>query len=326
MPGNEHRGAGPAAQVVLDTTDPECAEAHLASVYGGAMKASRGSSDYRFRHVRLGAGPFHLDTIEDALTSQYHAEPLPALTVVRIHRGIRTDLATGERFGPGDLTVHAQPGDSSDTRLASVLESVVHVPLRAVAEAAGNRPDEDLGRLRFATLRPVSPAAARDWLRTVDLIATSLVTNPDGMSQPLVAGAASRLLAASLLTNFANNWTAQPHPADRTDASPATLSRAVAFIDTNADLDISAVDIARAARASVRAVQLAFRRHRGTTPTAYLRRVRLEQARRELLGATAGDGTTVAGVAARWGYASPRRFADRYRQIYGEPPSHTLRG
>jgi transcriptional regulator GlxA family with amidase domain len=83
-------------------------------------------------------------------------------------------------------------------------------------------------------------------------------------------------------------------------------------------------EIARAASVTPRAVQLAFRRHLDTTPTAYLRRVRLEQAHRQLRDATPGDGITVAEVAARWGF-TPSRFTERYRAAYGVLPSHTLR-
>ncbi|MGY1710312.1 helix-turn-helix domain-containing protein [Geodermatophilus sp. SYSU D00758] len=67
-------------------------------------------------------------------------------------------------------------------------------------------------------------------------------------------------------------------------------------------------------------MQLAFRRHRNTTPTAYLRQVRLAQAHRELRDATPGDGVTVTAVAARWGF-TPSRFTERYRAAYGVLPA-----
>lgn len=311
-------------RVLLDTTDPERAEVYLTALFGGLMTASASGADYRFRHVRLGTGPVCVDTIEDTETTQYHADPLPVLNVIRIHRGTRTVLRTGDPYGPGDLGIHAQPGEPSDTRLENVRESVVQVPLDAVADAVRNHPDDDLGRLRFTTLRPASPAAAQPWLRTVDYITSGLTTNADAMAQPLVAGATTRLLAATLLTTFPNNWTPQWHPADRTDATSATLARAIEFIDANADLDIAVIDIARATHVTVRAVQIAFRRHLDTTPTAYLRRVRLDRAHHQLKAASPGDGTTVTAVAARWGYASPSQFTSRYRQVYGQLPRQTL--
>jgi len=98
----------------------------------------------------------------------------------------------------------------------------------------------------------------------------------------------------------------------------------MAFIETNADLDISIVDIARAAYVNVRAVQLAFRRYLDTTPMAYLRRVRLERAHGQLSAGVPNDGTTITEIAARWGFANASRFAALYRRAYGHPTSHTL--
>lgn len=203
--------------------------------------------------------------------------------------------------------------------MANVLGTVVRVRLHAAADVAGNRPDDVLGPLRFTTLRPANSAATRSWLRTVDYVTTSLRTNPDAMRQPLIATVNTRLLAASLLTAFPNTWTADP--VDRTDASPTSLSRAITFIETHGGLDIGVLDIAGAAHASARAVQLAFPRHLDTTPMAYLRRIWLDQ---QLRANTRGDGSTVTDVAAHWGFANPGRFAVLHRQVSGQPPCHTL--
>ncbi|MBV9819377.1 MAG: helix-turn-helix transcriptional regulator [Solirubrobacterales bacterium] len=100
--------------------------------------------------------------------------------------------------------------------------------------------------------------------------------------------------------------------------------RAIAFVDANPDLDITVGDIARAAHVTSRAVQLAFRRHLNTTPTAYLRQVRLQHAHQQLQAALPEDGLTVTRVALEWGFANPSRFARHYRAAYGRPPGDTL--
>ncbi len=73
-------------------------------------------------------------------------------------------------------------------------------------------------------------------------------------------------------------------------------------------------------------MQEAFRRHLDTTPMAYLRRVRLERAHRELQVTDPAAGGTVAEIAARWGFAHHGRFAALYQGCYGHAPSATLRG
>ena len=83
--------------------------------------------------------------------------------------------------------------------------------------------------------------------------------------------------------------------------------------------------MAEAAGVTGRALQMAFMRHYDTTPTGYLRRVRLERAHRELKDADPAVGVTVAAIARRWGWANPSHFAAAYRQVYGEFPRHTLR-
>ena len=81
--------------------------------------------------------------------------------------------------------------------------------------------------------------------------------------------------------------------------------------------------IAEAAGVSERGLLLAFRRVLGTTPAVYVRRARLDAVRRELQAAQ--DGTTVAVVARRWGFAHLGRFAGYYREEFGELPGATLR-
>jgi transcriptional regulator GlxA family with amidase domain len=127
------------------------------------------------------------------------------------------------------------------------------------------------------------------------------------------------------LATFPNNALTDPTIEDRHDGSPATLRRAAAFIDEHADQDISPAGIATAARVTIRAVQLAFRRYLDATPTGYLRKVRLDHAHRQLLAADPRH-QSVTAVAYQRGFTTPSRFAACYRAAYGVPPSHTLHG
>jgi len=135
----------------------------------------------------------------------------------------------------------------------------------------------------------------------------------------------ARMVAASAITVFPNTAMRVAHTPSRGRVEPAALRRAVAFVDANAERPITVQDMATAAGTTPRALQQAFARNRDTTPTGYLRRVRLEHAHRELQAADPVDGTTVGSVAARWGFISPGRFANQYRDTYGALPSHTLR-
>ena len=86
--------------------------------------------------------------------------------------------------------------------------------------------------------------------------------------------------------------------------------------------EITVEDLARKAGVSVSTLNRGFGRHRGYSPSAFLKRLRLAHARRLL---EAGAATTVVGVALRCGFANPSRFANDYRAAFGESPTETLR-
>ena len=312
-------------RVEFTATDLESAQAYLTAAYGAPVRLGSEDDSYRLRHVRRGPGPFHLDTVDHTATAECHCRPVPVIACVRMQRGVRTDLDRDDHLGPGDLAISGQPGEMVRLRYASARFTTVLVPLQAAVGATRNRPDDAPVPLRFTARRPARPADARRWLQTVDYITRSLLDHPEIMAQPLLCGAATRLLAVTMLTTFPNTWITEPGTEDRRDAHPGTLRRAMAFIEANPDLDIGTVDIARAAYVTTRAMQLAFRRHLDTTPMAYLRRVRLDRAHDDLKRATPDDGVTVTAVASRWGFASPSRFTAYYYQAYGILPSRTLR-
>jgi AraC-like DNA-binding protein len=180
----------------------------------------------------------------------------------------------------------------------------------------------DQADVRFAGLSPISPSAARQWFYTSEYIRRGIYTRD--LATPLMIAAAEHLVATMMLAIFPNTTMTIEVRAPRDSATAATIRRAIAFIDEHASESITVTDIAAAAGVVPRTLQYAFRRHRNTTPMAYLRQVRLAMAHEELLAAQTGDATIIAAVAARWGFR-PKRFADAYRQIYGLTPSQTRR-
>lgn len=232
------------------------------------------------------------------------------------HKGV-------SRYGPGDLYIanHPKAEFSSSTHEIRVLTTTI--PSSLLTEVATSSPGQDLVPVGFLSCIPAT-GKGRQW-RAVNRLASRLLNDPEAGAAPLVAGQTGRLLAATALATFPNTAITGPSRNDSADARPGTVRRAVAFIEASPDVDISLADIARAACVTPRAIQLAFRRHLGTTPTAYLRHVRLDCAHQQLQNAEAGDGVTVTGVAYRWGFASPSRFAQYYRAEYGISPSNTLR-
>ena len=180
--------------------------------------------------------------------------------------------------------------------------------------------------VRFISDRPRSAAAAAQWETAVDYVTATLQGSAGARDAELVVGGAIRLLATTLLHVFPNTYA----DAERTEAQPDTASspmlrRAIDYIHANCARDIAMADIASAINVTPRAVQYMFRRHLDTTPMGYLRQIRLDRARHDLLAADPAC-ETVSGIATRWGFAHIGRFSQVYRAEFGESPSVTLRG
>lgn len=166
--------------------------------------------------------------------------------------------------------------------------------------------------------------SARSWLTIVDLLRQE-VDNPDGMlRQPMAVEQLQGLLMTQLLLSQPSNYT----PAllgEQPRVAPPAVKRAMELIEAHAAEPLTVEDIAEAVGVGVRALQEGFRRHLGTTPLCYLRDVRLERVRAELVSCTPGT-ATVTDVACRWGFFHAGRFSIAYRERFGESPSQTLRG
>ena len=303
------------------TTDPDVARELMSAAYVDLKLRLSGSMEkLRLQHVRYDLGAARLDTVQHTLISDYAAGPLGCLQIVRIVDHTMTYETDGhlQHFGPGEVFLAAQPDKPFIARIDQARLQTVGLDLPLLAEVTDEPPLDAVRRFRADAL----PAAqAFFWQRAVNY-AMSNLTRP-GAEAPLVSDALRRLLASAALTAF------DPHvvfdgPRDRADATPIAVRRATAYFEAHPDLEIGVADAARAARVSVRALQLAFRRHLNTTPMAYLRRVRMDRVYADLAAADPSQ-TTVTAVTARWGFNAVGRFSADYRDAYGEYPRDTLR-
>lgn len=231
---------------------------------------------------------------------------------------------TGTTAGPGDVALFPLRVPL-DFVMRSYDVSTLRLPVERVAQAGEDRSGPAGAAVVFHGTRPVSAAMHRYWRSLAGLAGAALADPESPLGSPLLAEDLARTLVAAALRTFPNTTMTQEHVPGPGEVAPATVRRAVAHIDAHAHEPLRLGDIAAASGTSARALQYGFRRHLGTTPLGYLRRVRLELARKELQRADPSGGATVAAVARRWGFANAGRFAAAYRAAYGVPPGRTLR-
>jgi AraC-like DNA-binding protein len=314
--------------LTFDSRDLGQTEEFLSKAYA-RMRIRAEADSPRTRISRQVMGPVSVDRLRLEFGLSYEVHPLGKVCLCVVESGRIAQQVAGyeeEVFGPGDAVSLAPPDRPYSGEVSHARYTIVMFGDALLQEVAGTCPGRGPGPVRLLGHRPVSAAAGRHLLRTIAYLRDDVLADPDLAGEPLVVSTAGQLLAASVLTalpSTAATAAADATGTDRHDAHPRTLRRALAYIDEHAGTPIGVDDIATAARVTPRALQYAFRRHLDTTPLSYLRQARLARAHAEL---EAGDpaATTVAAIAARWGFFHPGRFALAYKAAYGRPPSDTL--
>ena len=174
--------------------------------------------------------------------------------------------------------------------------------------------------------------AGRYFLRLVTLFAeeTMLARRAGASSHPLAnervaAHMASALLNALIYGQTSNMSAALAAPAAAAAPAPQFVRRAEDYLRHHYAEAVTVEKLAAVAGVSVRTLFSGFRDFREVTPMTYLRRVRLDKARRALQSGEARGAAGVTKVALDCGFSHLGRFAAHYRAQFGELPSQTAR-
>jgi AraC family ethanolamine operon transcriptional activator len=166
------------------------------------------------------------------------------------------------------------------------------------------------------------PRALQRYAQGLDNIISSVSKNPYILTNKgvvhLLGESILRLLldAISLTTPYAEKKSCQPNRL-------VGVRKVIDYSHHYRDQFLTISELCQVANLSERNLQYAFKEYLGVTPTRYLRLLRLNGARRELLCAQPRKDRVV-DVALNWGFVELGRFAAEYRQIFQELPSITL--
>lgn len=228
-------------------------------------------------------------------------------TVSACSDGAAHRLSAGTRTLWSDNALRRHLWISADA-LEDVLEGVLGERLRRPLEF---KPSIDWSRGLAASLR-----SELDFL-------TCEMTRQDGVADNPVALASFTDLIFSLVLRGIPHNHLECLGTGRPSAVPAYVRRAEEFMRANAAMPIRMEQVAVAAGCSVRTLGAVFHRFRDTTPLAALHMIRLDQVQAELSRGAVNGSTT--GVARRYGFTNPSRFAIAYGCRFGETPRDTVR-
>jgi AraC-like DNA-binding protein len=311
--------------VIVDADNIGEAEAALSAAYTAMRLVSdRDVPSGRTRIFRTRVGPLTVDDAEFDFHVIADMDPSEDVLLCRVRGGMLGGHLPGrspERHGAGTvLAFGGRRGERIYGDIDHARYDTIVLDRNLLAQVASGGLDAAGEPVDLTSLAPVSEEANRHLADVMSHLRRDVASNAHAASQPLVTGPLLRYLAGCVLAAFPNTAAAPPRVQD---SSPRLLERALAFIDDNADKDISLGDIAAAARVTPQSVAAMFRRHLSCTPKEYLRKVRLDHAHRDLIANNPAT-ATVADIAARWGFGVVEAFAVYYRGRYGVHPETTL--
>lgn len=108
----------------------------------------------------------------------------------------------------------------------------------------------------------------------------------------------------------------------RAGSRQRVVKRAVDYLHSHLFEEVRVEDICAAAFASRRTLQYCFEELLQTTPQAYLRALRLNEARRQL---RRPQSSSITEIASAMGFSSASHFTQLYKQMFGVRPSDTSR-
>lgn len=319
-----------AGHEVLQTEDPDEACAKVGHTFAPHRLEVRSETPtFHVRHNFAPLGSVALSYLSYGAAVRITLERLTGCYLVLIPlAGSACAIERSQRAlaAPDHSAIVASPGQALTLQWdAASPHLLIHLDRRAVERslwAALGRPPRE--PLRFDLGLDLLLPSVRRWLDVIALVRDELEHGPRLTTHPAALRHLQQLTISGFLVAARHTYADVLSEGRCPGATPARVRRAVDFIEDHAAEPLTVDDVAEAVGIGVRALQQDFRAHLDSTPTMYLRLVRLKRVRAELVAA-APDAATVTDIALRWGFTHLGRFTQAYKTAFGETPSATLR-
>ncbi|WP_237387418.1 AraC family transcriptional regulator [Xenorhabdus sp. Sc-CR9] len=329
-------------------TDPKYAVSKITSHFNSSDHLLFSSTDLDEIKSMVGRvmQPHQLNILNGCrkLDAKMHYIPLGDFSMSRLRYGANVEINPGEltdffliqmpltgcaRIESGDQQLDSTPN------MASVLSPNQHTSMRWNADS-----DQFMVRMSRSLLErtlvgilghPLDHPLifelgfewqhCQAWRCLMPYLLECLTQIPDILQYKLVTNQLEQLLSATLLSTHQHNYSESPSN-HRSSIRPRHVRRVQEYLQAHAHESVTVEQLAQIAGVSLRSLYSGFKEFLNISPMQYLRDLRMEHVRTELM---AGEATSVTGVALRWGFAHMGRFSAEYKARYGETPSKSLK-
>lgn len=310
----------------LHSQDPDETRQLVASVFCAhrlEVRHAPDGLDYRHHHLRTGQLSFSRMgygaevRISPGELGSFYLVQLPLAGHDRLRVGQRellSDSRSGSVHGPDE---HLAMNWSADCH-----KLVVRIERGALEQHAGSLLGCALHNpLTFTNPMDLRSAHGAAWGHAARHLFDELQRAPQLFELPLVRTQFEQTLMTTLLAWQPNGLSARlGEPPAR--VLPRHVKLAADYMQAHPEQPISVETLAAISGVSGRSLYSGFQQFLGVSPMRYLRDLRMERVREDLLDPRQPRSVTV--IVTRWGFFQLGRFAIEYRRRYAETPRETL--
>ena len=296
------------------TTRPDVARQHLAAIFADHdLRLDCGRVDFSHQHAAL--CDVSLGLLRYGAPVEVVAPPLDVYVVQLTLQGEVAFLTDGFEtvLEPGSLFVMNPDLRYRKRWSRDAQQLMIRIPRRRLQDQAAAMRNLSGSAIRF-TPAPWPAQSAANIAGLVSFVCRDLAREGGLCTSPEMRRRFEDLLLSAILSQRPDHMPSV--------SAPDYLLRAEDYLRTHTCRAPGLDEMSRHAGVSERALQAAFRRHRGLSPMEASRNHRLELARNALMER---DPVCVTDVALEFGFNHFGRFAQAYAARFGERPSDTLR-
>lgn len=321
------RGQRPAANAVFETGSVAAARRYMSDVFRSHnLSMQPGQTSLRMRHETIRSGRTSLHWLRYGAPVTMSAPEMGGFYLFQFvlggaceirHRG--RSAAVGEAHGyvvhPSDPLAKTWDDDCEQLIVKVDRQLFEGFASREMGIDVGDRLDFDFDILPVAS----GPQCIIEMANAIRSDATQA---RNCLSHPRVTSHLDITMMALLLASFPHRYREMYDRAGLA-CSPYYVHRAEDYIRAHLREPISIDDLVAVANVSVRSLFNGFRQFRDQTPMGYVKALRLDLAREELLQADPSE-RSVTDIALACGFTHMSKFAQDFTARFGERPSMLL--
>ncbi|MBV1789115.1 AraC family transcriptional regulator [Marinobacterium sp. D7] len=313
-------------KISADIQDTESAVSWMSNICGPHDLKVHNARKMHFRHVGnvLNSTTTAIGYIEYGTDVTVNIEDLENSYSISLPLSGFQELSTSEQNTQSNITsgVIISPSKPCELNISGncrkTLVRISRQEMELTLESLIGKPITN--PLIFDPKMDANVGASSAWWRTVRLVEEELSKSDSLYNYAPFIRDIEKALIKGILTSQPHNYSDAIRDAFKRKL-PAYIIKTIDYIRSNAKNDIHIEDIEWISGVSRNKLYSDFKSHFGEPPTAYLKRVRLEGVRDDIIKYCGHE--SISTLALNWGFNHLGRFSTEYKKLFGETPSET---